>query len=59
MALIAARAQAIWSRVEPKHIPSAESILGNKGKAKKSNPNDLRDNARAWIVAIKGMNKGK
>jgi hypothetical protein len=53
--LVAARAVSIWSRQEPRRIPSVKSLMSDKSI--KPNPADLQSNARAWIVAMQQLNR--
>lgn len=53
--LLVARSQAIWSRCDPKHIPSVESI--QQGRRNRPRQSDLAANARAWIAVLKAQQK--
>lgn len=54
--LIVARAVSLWSRAEPRRIPSAKAIMTDK--AHKPSQSDAVANARAWIAVLKAQ-KGK
>lgn len=55
--LIVARALAIWSRTEPKKLPTIKQIMQPQGA--RPPKEDTQANARAWIAVLKNMNKGR
>lgn len=49
------RANAIWSQMEPRRIPSIDKLMHRKGD--RPLESDLAANARAWITILKAQQR--
>ncbi len=50
-----ARANAVWSQMDPRKIPTIEKLMQRRGD--KPLESDLAANARAWIAVLKAQKK--